>query len=185
MGILLWIIAISYTTIIVVWVWARYRFFKVDSSTSRLGSYLYDPVVAIQILTTYYCIYISQNIHIGAFVGTMALYLVAIAIFLKSIRIAKSLDFAFSDRLDEIITTGTYAYVRHPLYVSYFLVWLSNTVLFNSILLWITLLYLALFYYFSAKTEENKILRSSHSREYENYRRNVGMFLPRIKGWKS
>lgn len=179
------ILLLSYLVIIVVWVWARFKFFKIDSDQSRIGSYLYDPIVAIQIFSTSYYFLISEDIHIRAFFVVLALYLVAIVIFALSIKEAKSLNFALSDQTHEIITTGTYGIVRHPLYASYFIVWLSNTILFNSSLLWITLLYLALFYYFSAKTEENKILRSSYSREYEEYRRNVGMFLPRIKGWKS
>lgn len=179
------ILLLLYLTIIVVWIWARFKFFKIDSDHSRIGSYLYDPVVAIQIFSTCYYFVIREDIHISAFLSVLTLYLVAIGLFALSIKEAKSLNFALSDQTHKIITTGTYRIVRHPLYVSYFLVWLSNTILFNSSLLWITLLYLALFYYFSAKTEENKILRSSYSREYEEYRRNVGMFLPRIKGWKS
>lgn len=179
------ILAAIYTTIIVIWVWARFRFFKIESDKSRLSSLFYDPIVSVQIVVTYLGFYSEPILHIHSFAMTLSLYIVGMAIFLLSIREAKSLNFAFSDRTSELITSGTYRLVRHPLYVSYFLVWLSNTILFNSILLWITLLYLAFFYYFSAKTEELIILRSSHSREYEEYRRNVGMFLPRIKGWKS
>lgn len=179
------ILLATYITVIVVWVWARFKFFTIDSKHSKIGAYLYDPIVAIQIFSTCYYFIKSEEVHIRVFFTVLALYLVSMLFFSLSVKEAKSLKFALSEHIDKIITTGTYGIVRHPLYVSYFIVWLTNTILFNSSLLWITLLYLALFYYFSAKTEENKILRSSYSREYEEYRRNVGMFLPRIKGWKS
>ena len=94
---------------------------------------------------------------------------------------AKTLDFAFSNEVGSIVTTGPFKIVRHPFYTSYMLAWFASSFLFNSLLLWITLLYLVAFYYLSAKKEEGVILKSVYSKEYENYVRNVGMFLPRIK----
>jgi protein-S-isoprenylcysteine O-methyltransferase Ste14 len=174
-----------YITIIVGLVWARYRYFNVSTNSSRKGSYFYDPIVAIHIVATLYQFSQPNNPSVLVFLITLCCYLLGTGLFVLSIRNADNLDFAFSDKVSNLVTTGTYALVRHPFYVSYSLVWLGSAVLFNSFLLWITLAYLVTFYIFSAKKEERVILNSEYSREYEDYRQDVGMFLPRIKEWKN
>lgn len=179
------ILFLIYTAIIVVWVWARFSYFKVESQRSRIGSYLYDPVVVIHIVVTCFH-YAFSPLHHATIIGfALFLYVSGLLVFLKTVALADRLNFAFSEEVGKLITIGTYGHVRHPLYISYSLVWLGSTLLFDSILLWITLIYLLAFYYFSAKKEEEAILKSNYSREYAEYSKNVGMFLPRIKGWKS
>lgn len=179
------ILFLTYTTIIVVWIWARYNYFRVDSKRSRMSSYLYDPIAAIHIAFTYFCFSISTSLNTTSAFLALAFYIFGLFIFVRSISMADHFSFAFGDEIDQLITQGTYSYVRHPLYLSYTLVWLGSALLFNSIILWITLIYLMSFYFFSAKKEEEAILKSKYSREYAEYCKNVGMFLPRIRGWKS
>ncbi len=176
---------LAYITIIVGLVWARYRYFNVSTNSSRKGSYFYDPIVAIHIVATLYQFSQPNNPNFFVFLISACCYLLGTSLFVLSIRNADNLDFAFSDKVSNLVTTGTYALVRHPFYVSYTLVWLGSTLLFNSFLLWITLAYLVAFYIFSAVKEERVILKSEYSREYEDYRQDVGMFLPRIREWKN
>ncbi|MBT8147404.1 MAG: hypothetical protein KJN90_11160, partial [Gammaproteobacteria bacterium] len=82
-----------------------------------------------------------------------------------------------------LITNGPFKFVRHPFYTSYIVIWATNTILFNSILLWISFIALVVFYYRSALKEERLILRSEFEEDYIEMRRNVGMFLPRIAQW--
>jgi protein-S-isoprenylcysteine O-methyltransferase Ste14 len=175
----------AYTTIIVGFIWARYKYFSIETNSSRRGSYFYDPIVALHIISTFYEFTQPNNPNLLICSISISCYLLGSILFILSVRNTNSLDFAFSDKVSNLITTGTYALVRHPLYVSYALVWIGSSILFNSLLLWITLAYLLAFYIISAIKEERVILNSEYSREYENYRQDVGMFLPRIKEWKS
>lgn len=174
-----------FTTIIVSLVWARFKFFKVTTDGARSGARFYDPAVAIQILATYYYMsygYQGTTVHIAVGIG---LYLTALTLFWWAIKTAKSLDFAFSSNVGEIITTGPFSIVRHPFYVSYILTWGTSTLMFNSIPLWITLFYLMAFYFLSAQREEKVIEKSAHAEAYAKYKNSVGMFLPRVTQWKS
>ncbi|MCI5105936.1 MAG: isoprenylcysteine carboxylmethyltransferase family protein [Pseudomonadales bacterium] len=176
---------LTYITIIVGLIWARYRYFNVSTNSSRKGAYFYDPIVSVHIVATLYEFTQPNNPKVLVFLISALCYLMGTSLFVLSIRNADNLDFAFSDKVSNLVTTGTYALVRHPLYVSYALVWLGSTVLFNSFLLWITLAYLIAFYIFSAIKEERVIMNSEYSREYEDYCQDVGMFLPRIREWKN
>jgi protein-S-isoprenylcysteine O-methyltransferase Ste14 len=106
-------------------------------------------------------------------------------LFLWGINTAKELNFAFGGFSGKIISSGPYRIMRHPFYVSYTLIWTTGTFLFNSPVLWITLIYLVAFYWHSAKSEEKAILSSEMAREYESYCKETNMFIPRIKSWKS
>jgi protein-S-isoprenylcysteine O-methyltransferase Ste14 len=179
------ILALTYTTIVVSLIWARFRFFNISSHDSRISSRLYDPAVAIQILVTYYhLLYSPRDTIIPSSVG-LVLYAASLLIFWWAISTARNLDFAFSKTVGKIITKGPYGLVRHPFYLSYVLAWGASTLLFPSILLWITLLYLVAFYVMSARAEEKVILESEYSEEYAKYKQKIGMFLPRVTRWKS
>ena len=175
----------AYTTIIAALIWARFNYFKVDTDKAKRSSLLYDPVVSFHIGFTAYLFIASPSIPLFKFIPVVAAYLTSVALFYSCLSVSKNFDFANSGNSHEIITSGPYAYVRHPFYISYIVLWSSNTILFNSLILWITLIYLLVFYFYSAIEEEKTILQSKCSREYEQYRLNVGMFLPRITKWKS
>ncbi len=162
-------------------IWARFRFFKMTSGTPRLSALLYDATVATQIIVTIILMLTTSGKMLPLVAASFCLYAISFSLFWWSIFTAKQLDFAFSNEVGNIVTTGPYRIVRHPFYVSYILAWFSNTLLFNSLILWITLLYLIAFYVLSAKKEEGVILKSVYSDEYRKYIQNVGMFLPRMK----
>ena len=174
-----------YIVIIGSLIWARLRFFKVSAGTAKLSVVLYDLAVGVQILSTLYFMVRRNDVAPVAIYLCALLYLFSLLLFWWAIRTARSLDFAFSDKVGSIVTTGPFRLVRHPFYVSYMLVWIGSTLLFNSITLWITLFYLMTFYILSARKEERVILKSVYSVEYEKYIQDVGMFLPRIIKWKA
>jgi protein-S-isoprenylcysteine O-methyltransferase Ste14 len=173
-----------YLLIVISLVWARFFFFKMNNGTPRILALSYDLSVAIQMIVT---VYSFNNVtDVTKIPGVIAplLYLLSLVIFWSSIVTARSLDFAFSNRVGNIVTTGPFGFFRHPFYVSYLLAWWGSTILFNSILLWLTALYLTGFYVVSAKKEEKTILESKQSEQYRVYKQNTGMFFPRIKKWK-
>ena len=185
MNIISYIAFATYLAIIFSLIWARLRFFSTQATEITIWVRLYDPMVGIQILTAFYLFYEAPEITTLASSVWLAALLSSLSLFWWAILTAHKLNFAFSKSVGNLLTTGPYAIVRHPFYVSYILVWASTTFLFNSVFLWFTLFYLGAFYFMSARDEEKVILSSEHSKEYFEYRQRVGMFLPRITKWKS
>lgn len=178
------ILFILYTLIVLSLLWGRLRFFTVDAGTPGIAAIAYDLAVAVQIVTTfYYMITVTEFTKIILTFAAMV-YASALFFFWWSIRTARALDFAFSEKVGAIVTKGPFSLVRHPFYTSYILVWACSSVIFNSPVLWTTLFYLVAFYFLSARKEEKIILESHHSEQYKNYQKQVGMFLPRILKWK-
>jgi protein-S-isoprenylcysteine O-methyltransferase Ste14 len=173
-----------YLLIVISLIWARFFFFKMNTGTPRMLALSYDLSVGVQMVFT---VYNFNNVtDVTKIMGIIAplLYLLSLVIFWSSIMTAKSLDFAFSNKVGNIVTTGPFGFFRHPFYVSYLLAWWGSTILFNSTLLWLTALYLTGFYVVSAKKEEKTILESEQSEQYLVYQQKTGMFFPRIKKWK-
>jgi protein-S-isoprenylcysteine O-methyltransferase Ste14 len=79
-----------------------------------------------------------------------------------------------------VVTSGAYAFVRHPLYLQAILVWVTVALGFSSLsALVITLLYVVPAYVVFAHSEEKMMLEQMRE-PYSSYRKRVGMFLP---GW--
>lgn len=173
-----------YCILIISLIWARFRFFKKSSTQPTIWVILYDPVVALQIISSLYAFAFLEPSGFALSTVCAIFLTVSLSLFWSSILTAKSLDFAFSTKVGKLILIGPYSTIRHPFYLSYILAWISTTLLFNSIFLWFTLVYLVTFYFLSARDEEKVILSSEHSKEYFEYRQRVGMFLPRIWKWK-
>lgn len=175
-----------YTLVILTLIWGRFFFFTIRSSSSNKRiSLLYDLLVAIQILTTYFCLFTKE--HAPVLIQTIAAigYFLAIAWFVWAIRTAKGLDFAFSDHVGTLITNGPFKVVRHPFYTCYIVIWGTSTILFNSPLLWGSFTALIAFYFISARKEENLILKTNESDKYKLMRKEVGMFIPKATQWRS
>ena len=173
-----------YYTVVISYVWARLKYFRVDSSNSRKGSYIYDPIVAVQIFSTTYYFLTHQQYPLLLYFGANAAFLLSLFIFWWGIKTCHQLDFAFAGRVGKLITSGPFRLVRHPFYFSYIVTWGTSTFLFPSTLLWITLVTLVFFYIVAAIQEERSILNSKLSSEYSKYKKEVGMFLPRATQWK-
>ena len=176
---------IIYTTTLLSLIWARLKLFDVCPKPSKPTGWIYDPVVCLQALSTYYYLLLERVIHHLQLFSAMVLLVLGLIVFWWSVSIAGRLDFAFSDNVSKLVTEGPYSLVRHPFYFAYSLIWLSPALLFNNPILWITLGYLMTFYFISARKEERVMRDSKYSREYGEYSQKVGMFLPRIIIWKS
>lgn len=178
------IVLFLFILIVISLIWGRLKFFRVNTGTTRLTALLYDFSVAIQMGCAIYGFLFVMDITKLLLWFCAMLYILSLVIFWLSIKEAKSLDFAFSDHVGALVTTGTFSIFRHPFYVSYMLAWLASTITFNILYQWITLFYLISFYVVSAKKEEGLILKGTQSESYKNYQQQVGMFIPRIIKWK-
>lgn len=88
------------------------------------------------------------------------------------------------DPTRRLITGSLYAYVRNPMILGVLILLLGEVVLFDSA--WIAILALIFFMintvYFHFSEEPGLLKRFGP--EYAEYRRNVRMWIPRLKPWK-
>jgi protein-S-isoprenylcysteine O-methyltransferase Ste14 len=79
----------------------------------------------------------------------------------------------------KLVRSGPFAVVRHPLYVSYFLITVGLAGVLHIGWILIPSLCIAFGIYPTAKAEE-EVLVEQFGEEYIKYRQEVGMFLPKI-----
>jgi protein-S-isoprenylcysteine O-methyltransferase Ste14 len=80
----------------------------------------------------------------------------------------------------QVVSDGPYGWVRHPIYVGVFLIWISLALAFASpIALLITLAYVIPIYYLYMREEED-MLKTQLGEEYLRYFERVGMLFPRL-----
>ncbi|TFG07771.1 MAG: isoprenylcysteine carboxylmethyltransferase family protein [Promethearchaeota archaeon] len=105
--------------------------------------------------------------------------MIGLIIYLKTIRVINE---AYSQ--SKLLTSGVYAYMRHPLYSAFALFIIPGIVfLFNS---WI-LFFIPLSYYIIARMyikEEEKYCLHKFGKNYEHYKKHVFAFLPKLKKYK-
>jgi len=78
-----------------------------------------------------------------------------------------------------LIKKGMYKIVRHPLYSSIMLMFYGAVLVYRNIICFfaVTLIFIP-FMYYRAKQEELLLIQTFH--EYNDYKRKVGMFLPKL-----
>ena len=118
------------------------------------------PLTATDVLQTHTVIPLGR-----IFVGD---FLMLIAVLLEIVSLVY-LNTAFTQvpEARKVVVKGPYRYIRHPLYVSYVLVYLGQAVQWDELLYWITMVIFLVVLVFRAKAEEN-ILRQTFS-TYEAY----------------
>ncbi|MFW9900612.1 MAG: methyltransferase family protein [Candidatus Thorarchaeota archaeon] len=121
---------------------------------------------------------IPINHYVLVIIG-LILILVGIYVFIYTERILSA-----SYGSSELITTKTYAYVRHPMYASWGLATLPGIFfLFNSWILFIILVvYYILVRIYLGKEERN--LLEKYGIKYEHYKKHVNAFFPKLKKYK-
>ncbi len=118
---MLFISFVLFLFIVLSLIWARLKFFRMNSGTPRLGALIYDATVATQIITTLTFMLTESGNFLPLLPATICLYALSLGLFWWAILTAKGLDFAFSDNVGNIVTTGPFRFLRHPFYTSYML----------------------------------------------------------------
>jgi protein-S-isoprenylcysteine O-methyltransferase Ste14 len=83
-------------------------------------------------------------------------------------------------RLSGVIRTGIYGRVRHPRYLLYMLMILSMAFLTGAPAIFLLAFLNVLMYQILAPFEERALL-DQYGPQYENYRRSVPRFVPRLR----
>ncbi len=84
------------------------------------------------------------------------------------------------DRPSRVLRDGPYRYIRHPFYASYVPYWLGCAV---ATLHWVNILFFVLVVpalVQAARREEDGFAKSAAAAEYDEYKRQTGMFWPRL-----
>jgi len=99
----------------------------------------------------------------------------------------KFFSYAMSrDTPDFLWTSGPYAYVRNPFYVSYLLAYFAVAILFLEVTTVAVFAAMIFFFTRTAQHEERKFQGSTLAEEYEKYCRRTGRFIPKLRAlWKT
>lgn len=82
----------------------------------------------------------------------------------------------------KLVTSGPYRYVRHPSYLAYFLMFIGLFILLLNLVALVPLV--AIPEYVSLTTYEEELLIRRFGKEYVEYQKRTGRFLPKIKRWR-
>lgn len=85
-----------------------------------------------------------------------------------------------------LVISGPFAYVRNPLYVGNILMYTGLGIMSFALFPYLQILGLLFFYfqYSSIVKEEERYLKATYGKEYENYCCNVPRFFPKLKAYK-
>lgn len=89
-----------------------------------------------------------------------------------------------SQRADTLNTTGMYSMVRHPLYLSNFLIYIG--VIMYTIVWWFVIIAVLLFiiYYERIMIREEVFLQNKFGQQYRQWKEKTPGFFPNIRLWK-
>jgi len=90
-----------------------------------------------------------------------------------------TLKVAETHRAEKVITTGVYSVVRHPQYVGALLAHLGISILLSALYALLLTPFLGIYIYLISWKEEKELI-NEFGKEYEDYRKMVPMFIPRI-----
>ncbi len=79
----------------------------------------------------------------------------------------------------KVVARGPYAWIRHPMYLGVFLIWLGLAAAYcNILVLAVALVYVVPIYVLYIRSEE-ELLQAQFGDSYRGYQQRVGMLLPR------
>jgi len=79
-----------------------------------------------------------------------------------------------------IVHKGPYKYIRHPIYLSWFIIIIGLGIFTSNILFFAVPFIIYLIIYINGVNKEEKILLKKFGNKYKVYMSNVGRFFPRI-----
>lgn len=163
--------------------WARRYFFRRSPGTprNRLGLRLAGPVLGVTMIGLIASDYGRGSLLMRSIATT--LFILSLILFWRTIRVnraAKPCIAGTPGAPTHIITTGPYAIVRHPFYVSYMLYWLGCSVAAPGPISACIALAMLILYVRVAIIEESALLQSQVGVQYAEYARKTGMFVPRV-----
>lgn len=81
---------------------------------------------------------------------------------------------------NNLVTTGIYAYVKHPIYAAFFYISTGLILISQNILLFVLPLIFWIFLTVAMKKTEEKWLIDRYGNDYINYSKKVNRFIPKV-----
>jgi protein-S-isoprenylcysteine O-methyltransferase Ste14 len=169
-------------TVIAEFVWAMRFHFKTDKMALAAKSISLIGTLAI-ILFIY--LQFTRVQPIAVLVAGVALGVLSSVIFIAAIRASRKaqLYFVFEGRRpDALLKDGPFAYIRHPFYASYVLLWGAWGLATWAPISVLPVAVLTAIYVNAARGEERNIALSPLAADYAQYKRQAGFFWPRLGG---
>jgi protein-S-isoprenylcysteine O-methyltransferase Ste14 len=88
------------------------------------------------------------------------------------------------DEVGKLVDTGPYAWVRHPQYTFGFILLVGWYLVWGAVYSLCLMPFIGGIIYSQALIEERYVLEKKFGREYAEYRKRVGMLIPRIGKWQ-
>lgn len=170
-----WIIIIFHT-------WALKHHFDMSETPSGIRV-ISNLVLLSAVILTFLTLYYPQPL-LPQLVG-IGLLVMSFAIFWWTIKESKNAKLlaAFDEKLPHgLLTTGPYAYVRHPFYTSYIIQWVGWAIACWSIWGIVPVIFMTTTYYIAAKGEEQKFSNTDMADDYADYASRTGRFFPKLIG---
>jgi protein-S-isoprenylcysteine O-methyltransferase Ste14 len=120
--------------------------------------------------------FLSDQLNLFFRLGVLAILLVFAILLFRSAHFVTGED----QRPNNVIKTGAFRYVRHPLYLASIMMYLGLVVSTASFLSLAVLVGIFIFYNYISSYEE-KLLVSEFGDEYIKYKQNTGKWVPRIR----
>jgi protein-S-isoprenylcysteine O-methyltransferase Ste14 len=125
---------------------------------------------------------ISQIGHWGMYIS-IVFYLAGILLIVLGWKEIYKRYWSKEEGKGELVTNGIYGHIRHPQYTGFMMITLGMIFEWATLPLLIMWPFLALIYYRLAKKEEGD-MEVEFGRKYAEYRRQTGMFLPRLRPFR-
>ena len=181
------LIKICWLLFIVVWVMFSFKAKRnVQSNRERQGSFIRFVIIFVVIAFLRTTIFrdlahakIFSSIHFVQGCGVLICAVgIAFAIWAR-IHIGKNWGMPMSQKIEpELITTGPYRFVRHPIYTGLIIAMIGSS--FAESLTWIIwLVFLGGYFIYSAKSEEKSMMLQFPDK-YPEYMRRTKMLIPFI-----
>lgn len=162
---------------------ALQNFFVQPPTLSRMQRLFQDLTVLLGLTHVLALVVLSAPAPAWAWVG-IALYGLALGLFLSAIEAARRVPmthaFVYTPKCDNILVTGPYRVIRHPIYLSYSLAWLAAPLAMHSVLLLLTALFMIACYVISAREEERLLASGPKAEEYAKLRARTWRMIPFI-----
>ena len=152
------------------------------------GEHVFGDLGQIVFLIVFLIVWISDSFflkystQLSAFVPVAIRLILTILIFIVGAYLAKQgLGIVFGEVREEpvVIRHGVFGIVRHPIYLGAILFYLSCLTAFFSIAAAVVWIFIILFYLYLCKHEE-KLLTQKFGSDYEQYKLETPMLIPRL-----
>jgi protein-S-isoprenylcysteine O-methyltransferase Ste14 len=160
--------------------WGMRKFF-VQPSGSTPGMRVISACGVLFASLHFFAILVTSSITPERGLVAVLLYAWSLGLFWWAIKtnVAARLSAAFSPDLPvHLVEDGPYRFIRHPVYFSYVLAWLSGTIATARWWLLPTVAVMIIIYWKAASIEEEKFSRSSLAAEYQSYRARTSWLVP-------